>query len=382
MNWLVRKTIGGIKCLKEHGFKYTIRHFFEKVVNKAAQAPEIINIINKPFVYLADKLQMHLIEIITVSVGNKSNSRHVYFMYIFGKQVYPRKRSMKTSPWIDPTRPPMYLKVNRMSYYAALCVQQWVDVAYSMRAEYYIVCDNKQLEYHLLRNVIFPDENIRFMTSMRKRLGHISRTLADGQWEKAACAHLTPFYHAKDMGKSKFWNIDADDTMFCLQNNRIARVLEMVQTTADSNEYSSLSLDMWRSVSHGRHWSCGVMYVNDNVDFCHFFNENKDFSWTEVIKGVLNIDLYFNYLLREKNVKIDSFYVDNAYFIHYGDFLNAPRMLAGVYVWNNGKLTFPICKYIHETRGVFDIPGCIKIDIGATKKEGIDFLNHNLSRVK
>lgn len=384
MGWFIRKCKVVIKSLKENGIRYTVNYSIEKMVVKIVKTSEILNVINRPFHYIAKVFGSGLIEIITVRTKDKKYMGGViYYVYFFGHQIYPIKRLERKGKWAKSEQPPMYLKVNRMSEYVALCVQQWVDVAQTIGADYFIICDDVKLKYHLLRNVLFPGKDIKFMRSMRRKLRHVSKTVADKKWEKAACAHMTSFYHADKRGVKNFWNIDADDTMLCLQPGRVAEALKIVQSVAEQHDISTISLDIWRSMTSGRHWSWGVSYVQNNVDFCRIFNENKDLSWLELTPGMeVNIDLYFNHLSKYFGIKVETFYVENMYFIHYGDFMNAPRLLAGVYFWHEGKLTFPIRKYIHKFRGTVNIADCIKVDIGAEEKEGNYFLNHNLSRVK
>lgn len=385
MSWFFRKLKGGIRCLKEHGLGYTMKLFLKKATKK------VLSSINNLFRKIANQFELGFLEIINVKTYVKDEHYgRVYFVFLFGKQIYPIKRQHQTNTWVDPKQPIMYFKINRLADYSQQCVQHWIDIAYQMKADYYFICDNMQLEYNLLRNVTFPNSDIKFMKSMRKTLKSIAQTVSTPQWQNTAYAHLTPFYHAKANGMTKYWCIDADDMTICLSPRRAAEIIATAQSTADAKNISAFSLDVWRSCSRRqRHWTWGVAYVIDNVDFCSIFNNNADLSWMfekraryRIRDDESNFDWYFCFLKEQTGLNIETFYMENTYFIHWGDFLNAPRMLAGIYYWENGKLTFPIRKYVHEFRGTVNIGDCIKIDIGAIKEEGIRFFNENLSRIK
>ena len=273
-----------------------------------------------------------------------------------------------------------------MSDYSILCIQHWIDVLHYIKADFYFICDNKQLEYRILEQVYFYSTDIKFILSMKKRLKSVCKTVATEKWEKAACAHLTSFYHAKDKDIKKFWKIDADDTILCFNALKIADALNKVMEKTEEQKIAILSLDMWRSRTKGRHWTWGCAYVNTTyTDFCRLCNENKDLSWANqgkypyrVYQQETNVDWYFTYLKIHKNIAIETFYIENAIFVHWGNFLQAPKMIAAIYYWNRGNLCFPIYQYIHKNShsGTIQIAeDCMKIDIGLTEKEGLDYLN-------
>lgn len=257
---------------------------------------------------------------------------------------------------LESERPVVYLTVNKLSDYTILCIQQWIDVIYYMKSDFYFICDNKQLEYRILKEVVFYGTDIKFMPSMKRRLKSICKTVATEKWKNAACAHLTSFYHAKDRGILRFWKIDADDTFICCKPQKIAEALHKVRCSADEKNVEIISLDMWRSRTQGRHWTWGVAYVNtENTDFCKICSENTDLSWANsgqypyrVYKQETNIDWFFTYLKIHKKIAIETFYIENAIFVHWGNFLQAPRMVAAIYYWSQKKLLFPVYYYIHD----------------------------------
>lgn len=381
MSWFFRKLKGGIRCLKEHGLGYTMKLFLKKATKK------VLSSINKAFQSISKRLALGFIEIIKVKTYIKDELYgHVYFVFLFGKQIYPRKRQHKTNAWVDPDQPVMYFKINRMSEYARPCVQHWVNIAYHMRADYYFICDNIQLQYHLLRTTSFPGSDIKFIPSMRKPLYGVCRNIATSYWENATYAHLTPFYHAKNIAIKKYWTIDADDTMLCLKHRKVAEALKLVQSMADSNEFSVISLDMWRSRTLERHWSWGVAYVNDNVNFIDIFEGNPDSAWMKNYQEFdvnFNLDWFFTYLKDHKGISVESFYLEDTYFIHWGSFLRQP-VGSAVFFWSNGKLFFPILEHLfcNENLGRINIADCRKISCGTTLEESMEFLQNEVPRIK
>ena len=379
MGWFIGKLKGGIKCLKDNGLKYTMRLSWQKVKTKAASgAKKLEDTVNMRFSRFGKRLELGLVTVIRVKTFVKDDRYgKVLFVFLFGKQIYPREKTYRPCDWADPNQPVIYFKINRMSDYAKPCVQHWVNIAHQMRADYYFICDNTQLQYHLLRTVNFPGAEIKFIPSIRRPLKRVCSNLCTGHWINATYAHLTPFYDAKKRGLKNFWAIDADDTMICLNHRRVTQALKSVQRLAESEDISVISLDMWRSRTLGRHWSWGIAFVNDNTDYCSLFEKTESKDWIEAYKELdanFNLDWYFTYLKDTKQLNIKTFYIERSYLIHWGSFLREPT-IGTVSFWDSGKVYFPILKYVFCTDhlGVVDIADCRRISINATKEEGIEF---------
>lgn len=391
MGWFIRKLKGGIQCLKENGLGYTVHHFWNKYTKKLSKiGAKILEKINKLFRKISSALNLGFIEIIKVKtyIKDKRYGR-VYFVFLFGKQIYPTKHQHQTNAWVDPNQPVMYFKINRMSDYAKPCIQHWVNIAYYMKADYYFVCDNKSLEYYILRTVNFPGADIKFIPSIRKEIRTVCKNIATSRWENATYAHLTPFYHARKIGAKKFWAIDADDTMICLKHCRSAQVLNTVQDSAEKNNDAVTSLDMWSSRTLGRHWSWGVAFVNNTIDFIHIFTENQDQNWITFYRKInidsYNLDWFFTYLRDYKKIRIKTFYVENLYFIHWGSILRSP-IFSGIFFWQTEKLIFPVLNniFLYKQAGIIDVIAEQKVTLGdkITQQEGLEFLQCEVSTIK
>lgn len=304
-------------------------------------------------------------EIIKIVHVKTYDNNSIHYIYLFGKRTYPfGDKFNKVQAWVDLSQPVFYLKINRKADYTINCIQRWVNIAYNLKSDFYFICDNKQLEYDVLSHVVFPDIRVKFLRSERKELKSICETVSTGKWINVACAQLTTFYHARKNGFNQFWAIDADDTSFCMNDKICANALKRVADYTNQKDVSVISLDMWHSRTNGKHWSWGIAYVNDNIDLLEICRLNPDLSWINsgeypfrLGSGETNTDWFFTYLKFIKKVKIETFYLENAWFIHWGNFLKFPGMTAAVYHWKDNKLSYPIYRYVHlnDRFGYIDI---------------------------
>lgn len=273
----------------------------------------------------------------------------------------------------------IYLKVNRNELYTFRNLQHWVNsIELIPEVKYYILCDNDELKQEIIKKVVFKNNFVEFLESYKtsEELNDIVSSITDNAWRNAGYAHLTTFYHAKQNQYPYFWNIDADDTCICLSPKRVCEILCTIQIYAQKNQVSTISLDMWISRTYGKHWSFGINYVNNTVDWFGIIkNHYKDEKLKS--KQIRNIDGYFSCLKSCTNLKIETFYIENLKFIHYSnDFFKRPHS-SGFFYWKNGELMFPILLYCFGIDSLGKIPiekNVIKFDINITDEESADFL--------
>lgn len=342
----------------------------------------ILSAINACGKSLSKLFEAGIIEIVNV----KSYNGHSYCVLLFGKEI--ANICKNHANYANNGRPTFYFTVNKMEDYTRISVQQWVDIAYELDSDFYFICDNKKLKSFLLRNIIFPNNSVKFIPSMRRKLKKICQTISTKSWEKAACAHLTSFYHAKQNNIKKFWKIDADDTYLCMSPQKASEVLKKVESLAEKREMPVISLDMWHSRTKGKHWSWGIAYIDGEYDFISLIEAEKNLSWVDsgpypfkTGVGEVNVDWFFTYLKICKGVNCGTFYIENAYMVHWGNFLQYPSMVAALYFWSTEKLLYPIFRYLYEDEknGFIDLAAdCEKIDIGLSQKEGLRFLHHHM----
>lgn len=273
-----------------------------------------------------------------------------------------------------------YLKLNRLIGYSVRNLQAWINAISNMDSPIiYILCDNDELNNRIRNDINFNEINYTFLKSIKGLLEkELVEVISVPRWHNAAYAHMTPFIHAKENGYDSFWNIDADDTLFGIEADKLATLMNQVQMYADNNKIDLFSLDMWRSRSNSMHWSFGVTYTNGAINWIDIMNRHK-----ECLNGSQyfmngnrpkNIDEYFTYIKAfEKNVRIETFYVENLKFAHYSDDFVMNPITSGIYIWKNGKIIFPIIKYVYgiESMGEIDIAeDVIKFDLGITEEEG------------
>ena len=267
-----------------------------------------------------------------------------------------------------------YLKINRKEEYTFPNLQKWLDVLSGLQeSKVYIICDDIDLE-NAVRSRVSYEGILEFMKSERSdpEVCSIVKGFANERWENAGCAHMTTFYHARNNGYKQFWNIDADDTFFCLSAERVRELLLAAEKKTIDEGIALLSLDMWYTKSCVNHWTFGISFTDGSLDWFKIMADHvKD---KEFLNAGFppNMDGYFSYLRSLDNLRIESFYVENLRFLHYSnDFFRRP-WASGFYHWKNGLLSFPILKdcFRIENLGSVDIPkDVIRIDMGISDEE-------------
>lgn len=276
-------------------------------------------------------------------------------------------------------KPVFYLKINRNESFTLFCIQNWINIINEMNGDFYIICDNKKLEFNVLRNIIFPNRDIKMIKSRRKGiLRKIVKTVANKWWYNPAYAHLTSFFHAKENNIRDFYTIDADDTFFLIPKDKCIEVLTEIKKYAKKENISAFSLDMHLSRTKGKHWSFGITYINDNVDWVKIFSENKNLDWSKNYPTLCNINLdwFFTWLRDYKMFKNEIFYVENMPFIHFGDCYLIPLMW-GLYIWHKNKLEVLTAEIIYEDikKSIIDIDKkAIKIDCDIPNPNEVSFV--------
>lgn len=238
----------------------------------------------------------------------------------------------------------IYLKVNRREEYTFFNLKKWLDISEYLDSDTFVICDNQELQEDIFLRTNFAQDDLQFIQSLQtKDIERISRSIANDYWQNAAHAHLTTFFHAMENGYENFWNIDADDTLFCLETARCAEALEEVQKYCEENEINCMSLDMWHSLKKGTHWSFGVTYSRDSFFLCEAILKHCfDDEYKEFMNENYNIDCFFTYMRRKKIAKIETYYFENMEFVHYGNNMITQPTISWYCRWHDGKLYYPI----------------------------------------
>lgn len=207
--------------------------------------------------------------------------------------------------------------------------------------------------------------------------------MATPRWINAGYAHYTPFYHAFDNGIDAFWEIDADDTTICLNADKAAKALIEAEKYLNDTSIGAVSLDMWWTRTHYKYWTWGVAYVKGVSRFIEEFEQVEDKRWWDPYKDLdidITADWFFTYLKDYKKMNIESFYIENSWFIHWCSFIRH-SMFGYVCYWSKGEWHAPIMEYIFNSPnlGCIGIKNCLKIDIGAELEEGQIFLENYVS---
>ena len=346
----------------------------------------MINKINK----LISKTYKILMRILCFFVPNKNLRRkirnnsygNVDINYMFSKK-YTFNKDAKHC---------FYLKVNRNVEYCFTCLQNWIDIVKEIGGDFIIICDKYSLMSEIYQKVNFYDYSPKFMKSYKKPFKKFINKIADNRWEKAACAHLSTFYHAKINNITSFWNIDADDTMFLIEPKKLALILNDISKYANDHDISNFSLDMHYTKFANEHWSFGVTYTRMNIDYFDIINK-EDISWVKKMKdnystfrfsNVRNLDWFFTYCRFFRNMKNETYYIENSQFIHYTqNFLLQPFNFWGaIYHWRNGFLEHPIFSKILYNKEFSSYKinenNTIKFDYDLKDSDYIGYLNYRL----
>lgn len=271
-----------------------------------------------------------------------------------------------------------FLKINRSDNFAIDNLSRWIDVAYLMDADCYIICDRDDVTKRIKEELVMSDYAIFLQSIKNDETKQIVEKISRARvWHNAAYAHLSTFIYAKEYGYDCFWNIDADDTWMCLPIKRLKKALRLVEQYADDNYFDALGLDMWRTVKTGKAWTFGVTYTDNRIDWINAFIKYGSTRGYDKADNI-QIDSFFSFLSKRKCFNIGTFYFENLRFIHYATDLLKEPVASGIYHWHDGVLEFPIrdCFGISEYSGMKICEDVVRFDIGITDKETRDVFTY------
>lgn len=272
-----------------------------------------------------------------------------------------------------------YLKINRNEGYTIRNLRHWLEIIneYVGTVDYYIICDSEILKEKVIAEFAEQYSGIQdtiMECIITDETSYIVKNVTNERWKMAGYAHVTTFAHARDNGYDSFWNIDADDTRFCLSPKRSRELLLEAERYAIENKIDCFSLDMHTSlIKSGKHWSFGVTYTNNKVDWMQIMSEvceddieNEDYC--------PNVDRFFRYMRNNKNVaSFESFYAENLKFIHYSNDFFWRLNISALFHWKDGYLTLPILYYgvgLHNDKSRMVIDSIVKkLDIEISDNE-------------
>ena len=280
-----------------------------------------------------------------------------------------------------------YLKVHRPHRTSFHCIQHWLNIAEACNAFCYFVCDNKEMEYEIFKKVKFPNLDFCFIPSDRKTLkGTVEKTMTGRnckKWRSVAHSMLTPFLHAAENNFTRSYNIDADDIRILLAPGLVAKALVKAEEHADREELDCFNLDMYLSRSFDVHWSFGIVYVRTPGKCIEVFKQNE--NWKEnsnlIAKHktsyvldeffIVNIDLMFSFFRDTEQLKMGTFYIENARVVHMPDILSEYWWTFMIH-WKDNSVILPMQREFYNDMvwGTLPIPsGLVKIDLSLTDRD-------------
>ncbi len=325
---------------------------------------------------------MKILKKLKIKTKDNKKVRQIYFFDIPILQ-YERDENKKYSFKLLFNQKPkstenvFYLKINNENDYAPICFQNWLDIVHLMKADFYIICDKDFVLNKILKNCVFYDNNIKIIKSNRslKYKNIFKKMKFPKKWYNAGFSHITTFTHSVSNNIKSCWNIDADDTLLMISPQKTVDVLRKAEQNVKTKDYDLYSLDMHDSRSNGKQWTFGIVYQRNNDNLLNLFENNKiikqfkDYTPNLLAK---NLDLFFSFcrqqdiITKEKYVSIGDFFVENAYFIHWGLFFSDfPKSCI---FWKDNYTSNPFLS--EDGLYKFKTPGDIdKIDINIEEKD-------------
>lgn len=265
--------------------------------------------------------------------------------------VFPLFRKPKTE------RPVAYLKINSKNWrYAIFCMHHWINIVTEMGCDFYILCDDINIEYKLLSEIPFQTSNIKFLRSDRHTFKKYIKNICAKRWINAGYSHLTTYLHAQKYGIKEFWNIDGDDTSFFEEPQVIAKALLKAEEIARQKDYHAFSLDMHRTSFYGLHWTFGITFTRVNMNIFKLISSVKDDKWKHVYYTYVldspipdsNVDSFFTYLKDKNKLKLGTFNINNIYFMHWG-ICNTLEFFKMLQIAKNNSMLYPIASSIENS---------------------------------
>lgn len=279
-----------------------------------------------------------------------------------------------------------YLKINRPTPVTWHYLKMWLDITQEFpETKTYIICDNPAIQDYIKKAVQYEGYDVEFITSARnsEELRYIVDNAIISRWHLAAYAHLTTFIHARDNGYKNFWNIDADDIGLYAKPRKIAKVLKNVKDYAIEKSFGMFSLDIWRTITQGWHWSFGVVYTNNASNCLELMKSHcKDkelFKRYGNVSCGLNLDCYCSYLKEIGTTRIETFCIENLRVIHNSNDVYHSPIYGGLRHWKNGRLYLDVlCNaFAMGEAGSLPVPkDIINFDVGITEIESISCLKN------
>lgn len=262
-----------------------------------------------------------------------------------------------------------YLKIHQFTEDAIKCFRHWADICHTLEINYYVVCDNAELEARIRSGAeAGQEQEHEFIPSRREDLREICADIIEERWKNAAYALLTPFLHAKEQSFDYIWNIDADDTIMYAEPEVCAEILSKAEECAVSQRLDLFSFDMWysRTSFNGLpHWSFGVLFANMSADYFSIIREAKFLAESAGYSAhPLNLDNLFSFIRANKMLNCETFCCENLWFEHFG---------FGLSNFKDGVLRCYTNMQAQQGNVEEDCipiaPDVVKIDVGLTEAE-------------
>lgn len=179
-----------------------------------------------------------------------------------------------------------YLKVNTLNTYTYNNIVNWINITASEEGStVYLLCDDEKIVRGLFEMNPMIEKIVNVIQSERDELmlQEIAEKTLAPKWYPAGYAHLTTFLHAARNCYDSFWNIDADDTFFSAEVGASKKILRSVECYAKEEKIHAISFDMHVSRTLGTHWSFGITYTDNRINWFNMIYKVLPLSRTFLI---------------------------------------------------------------------------------------------------
>ena len=236
------------------------------------------------------------------------------------------------------TSPDFVLKFNRQTIDGLICLNFWVQLARVMERRVVLLTDlwapgdvHAQVRGVFRKYGVEPDvANTDYTLTRDAKFARPAST----RWLRIGAANLTAYRLARTR---RFWLVDADDTLFYDDAERLAWKFTRAEAEASRESMAGFSYAFFRHLPID-HWSFGVALMDREVDLEVALQVPHERILALSVAD--NIDGAFDVLRRSGTWNLRSFVFDGSLFHHHlaatSNWVSGTSY--GVYRWNGRRL--------------------------------------------
>ena len=162
------------------------------------------------------------------------------------------------------------LKYNNDFHCSWKCFTQYFWMAHIRNIPVIVHSDNKRCINKVKKFLKDTNCTAWLIETKYHKFSSISKKLVEKSWINCCSAFLTGFYITKKLQIESFWEIDADDTYFFLEEKKLVHIFEKAEKYAEKKNIDCFSYDMHytrHNILKNPHWSFGITYIRNRKDY-------------------------------------------------------------------------------------------------------------------